>query len=97
MSRAEIVETIHTHYPEIARKFDVASISLFGSAGRDELRADSDVDVLVQFNGPATFDGYFDLKFYLQDLLKRNVDLATESMIRPEIEQNVRKDAVNVA
>lgn len=97
MSRAEIVETIHSHYPEIVRKYGVASISLFGSAGRDELRADSDVDVLVRFKGPATFDGYFDLKFFLQDLLKRNVDLATESMIRPEIEQSVRRDTVHVA
>jgi predicted nucleotidyltransferase len=33
--------------PEILRRFGVRHLRLFGSAARDELRDDSDVDVLV--------------------------------------------------
>ncbi len=41
----------------IAERFGVEQLALFGSAARDELRADSDVDVLVQFTGVSTFGG----------------------------------------
>lgn len=47
------------------------------------MRAGSDVDVLVDFDGPATFDGYFDLKDYLEGLLCRPVDLVTRKGLDP--------------
>lgn len=55
------------------------------------------MDVLVEFKGPTTFDGYFDLKFYLERLLGRPVDLATQNMIRQEIRKNVERDLVHVS
>jgi hypothetical protein len=36
---------------------------------RDEARPDSDVDILVEFREPATFNGYMNLKLFLEDLL----------------------------
>jgi predicted nucleotidyltransferase len=44
---------------------------VFGSVARDEERPDSDVDVLVTFDGPATSQRYFGVQFYLEDLLGR--------------------------
>lgn len=72
----------------------VASLGLFGSVARGEERDDSDVDVLVAFNGPATFDQYMDLKLLLEDALGRRVDLVTErglrEALRPIIERELR-------
>jgi hypothetical protein len=72
----------------------VASLGLFGSVARAEERDDSDVDVLVAFNGPATFDQYMDLKLLLEDALGRRVDLVTErglrEALRPIIERELR-------
>jgi len=40
---------------------------------------------------------YMDLKFFLEDLLGRNIDLVTEDALRPEIKQYVEKDLIRVA
>jgi uncharacterized protein len=72
-------------------------LALFGSAARDELRPESDVDVLVCFEGPATFDGYFALKNYLEGELGRPVDLVTDKGLRKEIRPNVEREAIRVA
>ena len=82
---------------EIATRFGVKRLGLFGSAARGELREDSDVDVLVEFDGPATFDGYFALKDHLEDLLGRRVDLVTERGLKPRARRHVERDLVHVA
>jgi predicted nucleotidyltransferase len=69
MNRDQVLEELRRHRPEIKARFAIKHLSVFGSAARDELREDSDIDVLVEFSGKATFDGYMDLKFYLENLL----------------------------
>ena len=61
------------------------------------MNEDSDVDVLVTFDGPATFDRYFSLKFYLEELFKREVDLATDKMIKPRFRKHIEKELIHVA
>ena len=94
--RNEIIERIRADYVSLARQFNVSSLALFGSASRNELSAESDVDVLVHFNGPATFDRYFGLKFYLEELLGRNVDLATDKMIKPRLQKRISGELLYV-
>lgn len=79
------------------RQFAVRSLALFGSAARDQMRDDSDVDVLVEFEGPATFDHYMDLKFFLEKLFGASVDLVTKESIKPRMRPIIEKDLVNVA
>jgi predicted nucleotidyltransferase len=64
-NREQILKTLADHRQEIVQRFGVKNLALFGSAARDELRNDSDVDVLVEFEGPTTYDGYFKLQDYL--------------------------------
>ena len=52
---------------------------------RGSARADSDVDILVSFDGPATSSRYFGVQFFLEDLLGRRVDLVTDKALRPEL------------
>ncbi|WP_248698122.1 nucleotidyltransferase family protein [Methanosarcina acetivorans] len=68
---------------------------MFGSFARGEEKAGSDIDVLVEFDETKiTFDDYMDLKFYLEDFFKREVDLVIESSIKPGIKDNIMGDAV---
>ena len=97
MSRAEVLAVLRGHYAEIAERFGVVSLALFGSVARDEGASGSDVDMLVKFSGPATFDGYFDLKFYLERLLGREVDLVTDKALRRELRPFIEKDLLYVA
>lgn len=94
--RSEILALLARQRAEMARRFGVRQLSLFGSAARDELRADSDVDVLVEFEGPARFDAYFGLKDHLEALLLRPVDLVTTRGLKPRARESVERDLVRV-
>jgi predicted nucleotidyltransferase len=64
----------------------VRRIGLFGSFARDAQRADSDVDLLVEFEpGRKTFDNYMQLAFLLEDLLQRRVELVTPEALSPHL------------
>jgi len=92
MRRSEILQRLEAHRDELV-EMGVKSLAIFGSAARDEARSDSDVDVLVEFRGPATFNGYMDLKFFLEDLLGRPIDLVTRSSIRPRLKERIESEA----
>ena len=77
------------------KKYGVKSLALFGSAARNRLRKRSDVDILVQFNRP-TWANYIGLKFYLEDLLGRKVDLVTPNGLKPAVRPSVEKDLLYV-
>jgi hypothetical protein len=96
MNRNDILNRLRERRREISDRFAVDHIGLFGSAARDELRDDSDVDVLVSFRGRATFDGYMGLKSYLEDLIGRKVDLVTESGLKPRAKSRVERDLIRV-
>ncbi|MFZ4857159.1 MAG: nucleotidyltransferase family protein [Desulfuromonadaceae bacterium] len=77
---------------ELLRVRGVRRIGLFGSFARNQGRARSDLDFLVEFEQP-TFDNYMNLAFSLEKLFGRHVDLVTSdglsSHVRPYIEKEV--------
>ena len=95
MKPQEILQCLSAHRDQLT-KLGVKSLALFGSAARGEAHADSDLDFLVQFNGPATFDGYMELKFFLEELLDRPVDLVTRRALKPRLRSYVEQEALYV-
>ncbi len=93
--RSEILQTLAVHRDELTR-MGVKTLAVFGSVARDEARPDSDVDILVEFQGSATFNGYMDLEFFLEDLLGRPVDLVTRKSIRPRLKTQIESEALYV-
>ena len=96
MIRTQTMELLARHKAELARRFGVVTLALFGSPVRNMARADSDVDILVSFDGPATSARYFGVQFYLEDLLGRPVDLVTDQALRQELRPYVENEAVYV-
>jgi predicted nucleotidyltransferase len=96
MKRAEVLQLLSGHRAILAERFGVERLALFGSTARDTARNDSDVDILVAFDGPATSQRYFGVQFYLEDLLGCNVDLVTEKALRNELRPIIEKEAVSV-
>jgi predicted nucleotidyltransferase len=85
------------HRADISARFGARELGLFGSAARDELRTDSDVDILVEFDASPTFDGYFGLKDYLQGILGRPVDLVTRRGLKPRAVASIDEELIRVA
>ncbi|HKY31657.1 MAG TPA: nucleotidyltransferase family protein [Candidatus Polarisedimenticolia bacterium] len=79
------------------RRFGVKSLRLFGSVARDEAAEGSDVDLLVGFDQSPTFSNFMKLRIFLEDLLRAEVDLVTESGLRDRVRPYVEKEAVRVA
>ena len=96
MTRAQVLQQLAASKAELATRFGVTGLALFGSVVRDAARADSDVDVLVSFDGPATSARYFGVQFFLEDLLGLPVDLVTNKALRPELRLYVEREAVHV-
>ena len=97
MDKSQVLDLLRAQIEVTRQRFGAKHISVFGSAARDELNETSDIDVLVEFDGLPTFDNYMGLKFFLQDLFKRRVDLVTRDSIKPRMRQIIERDLVRVA
>jgi len=96
MKRAQVLEQLARSKPTLMARFGVVDLALFGSTVRDAARVDSDIDILVSFDGPATSERYFGVQFFLEDLLGRPVDLVTDKALRRELRPFIEKEAVHV-
>jgi len=75
------------------QKFGVKRIGLFGSCVRGEAGHGSDIDVLVEFSQPS-FDNYMELKFFLEALFGREVDLVLADSLKEQIKPDVMREVV---
>ena len=84
----------------LCAKYHVKTLFAFGSVTRDELKPTSDIDLLVDIdnNDPLTYsDDYFGLKFQLEQLLKRQIDLLELRAIKNQyLKQNIDNSKVLV-
>ena len=96
MTKDEVLHLLQQHKATLAERFGVTGLTLYGSFARDQATPESDVDVLVRFDAPPDWRRYFGAQFYLEDLLGRTVDLATDGEIRHEIRPFVERDAIHV-
>ena len=89
MKRAVATRLLREQLDEL-RRYHVRSLALFGSVARDDARADSDVDILVDLDETPSLHAFLGLKARLEELLGRPVDLVTRGSIparkRPRIE-----------
>ena len=95
MTRRTVITRIRKHRAQLTR-LGVKSLSIFGSVARGEERPESDVDILVEFEGRATFDRFMDTKFYLEEILGRKVDLVMPQAIKPRMKPYILQDLVHV-
>lgn len=97
MEKQVVIKRLSSSMGEIRQRFSVRALAIFGSIARDEAVDDSDVDVLVVFDGKAGFDLFMDLKFYLEELLARKIDLVTDKALRPQVRRAIEQELIHVA
>ncbi|GEM_PF-141887 len=94
-SSVDIVRQLALIRAQLNERFTVTRIGVFGSCVRDEDAPTSDVDILVDLAEP-TFDHYMDLKFLLEDLLQRPVDLVLADALKPRIKPVIEREVIYV-
>ena len=96
MNRTKALKLLAQNKPVLEERYSVTSLALFGSTVRDTARPDSDIDILVSFDGPATSERYFGVLFFLEDIFGCPVDLVTDKALRPELRPYIEKEKIHV-
>ena len=78
---------------ELNERFTVIRIGVFGSLARGDEGPESDVDIIVELAEP-TFDHYMDLKFRLEEVLQRPVDLVMAETVKPRLKPIIEQEVV---
>ncbi|MBI1981790.1 MAG: nucleotidyltransferase domain-containing protein [Methylocystis sp.] len=97
MKRAEAIARLRERAPAI-KAIGATSLFLFGSTGRDQAAANSDLDLFIDYDPSSRFNA-FDLvgiKLYLEDELKTSVDLTTRDGLHPRLRDAIEKSAIRV-
>ena len=92
LTKQEIIRIIRDNTDTI-KMYGVKRLGLFGSFLKSLKNNKSDVDILVEFQrDKKLFDNYMELKFFLERLFHRKVDLVIKEALKPEIEPYITRE-----
>ncbi len=80
----------------VLQRHDVKRASLFGSIVRGEMREDSDIDLLVEFQGRKSLLDLVGLKLDLEDTIKRRFDVVTYKSLSPLLKDRIMAEQVAI-
>lgn len=78
---SSIYQQLKALLPELKTRYPIAELALFGSQARGDAHANSDIDLLVSFNGPIGIE-FIDLADELEKSLGQHVDLVTKEALK---------------
>ncbi len=88
-----VLALLNTYKPSL-KKFKVKSLLIFGSVARDEADAESDVDLLVEFEQTVGLFTFVRLQRYLETILGCQVDLGTADSLKEDLREVVLQEAI---
>jgi len=77
-----VIENISNTIKPVAQKYNLTSVWLFGSYTKQKQNADSDIDILVKTEDVAEGFKIVEVKFALEEVLEKRVDIVTTGSIR---------------
>lgn len=97
MNREVAIRTLQENADAI-RKLGATALYLFGSAARDEMRPDSDIDVFIDYDpeGPFSFVELIGLKDLLEAKFNCDVDVTTRAGLHHRLKSNIEASSIKV-
>ena len=95
MDRDKIFAILRERQPEL-RSQGVKSLAVFGSIARGDFSAESDLDILVEFDREVGLFEFIRLKLNLEQWSGCRVDLVTQDALRPALRQRILDEAIYV-
>lgn len=86
---------IKKHKEYIKKKFFVEKIGVFGSYSKSKEGIESDIDILVEFNGPIGWD-FIELKDFLENILNKKVDLVSINALKSQLKDNILNEVIYI-
>jgi len=97
-NKDSIISTLKSLKPELATKYNIDSLAIFGSVARGEAKEGSDIDILFEVTDGAKLSifSYLKLAGELEDKLHSKVDLVRQSKLKEALKPYVFMDAIYV-
>ena len=92
MKKYEIVKIIKRSKPELASRYGVSQLGLFGSYVRQQENESSDIDILVSFSRDVDLFDFVDLRELLEKKLNAKEDLVMVSALKPAIGKRILEE-----
>ena len=89
------IKILKCHQKDLSQQ-GVRALAIFGSVARNESAAESDVDILIDFDSKRGLFAFVGLKNYLEDILQCKVDLVTKNTLHPALKPQILQDAKHV-
>ena len=77
-------------------KYGAKEIQLFGSIARKQQNAESDIDILVEFEDDANLFDLTGLALFLEDELSQKVNVVSRRALREELRASILKEAISI-
>ena len=95
--KEDVLNKLEACMPEIRERFQIESLSIFGSVARGEDTPESDIDFLYTFlPGETTLEHLEDLQTYLELLFDREIDLISKKWLNPYFRTSVLNEVVSL-
>jgi hypothetical protein len=91
----QILSILKEKKQELAAKYPISELGLFGSYARGDYNEQSDIDILVDFNGRIGI-GFISLAHDLEDIFNTKIDLVSRKGIKPAYLPFVEKSLIHV-
>ena len=94
----QIRNILQKHKPYLAERYGIREIGIFGSYVRNEQRADSDLDILIELENPPVIGlmGFANLESYLSDLFDIKADISIRKNLKPRIGKKILNEVVQI-
>lgn len=94
-SLSDIKSSLSKNRASLYGKYPIKSLAVFGSYARNEQKGDSDIDILVEFNGKIG-SGFIQLADELEEILHLKVDLVSRKGVKDRYLHSIESDLIHV-
>ena len=95
IDKEDITKVLRDNKLDLATRYHLTSIGIFGSFTREDFRDDSDIDILIDYDQPIGIE-FIDLAEEFEKILHRKVDLVSKKGVKPKYFEEIQKDLIYV-
>jgi len=88
---SEIIHILKSHKAELQARYPIKNIAVFGSVARGNTSAESDIDIMVEFDGKIG-SRFIDLAEEIEEILQHKTDLVSRNGIKQQYFEYIKPD-----
>lgn len=96
LSKIQVLNILRNNKEYLLNNYKISLIALYGSYARDEATENSDIDIVYEKINAVNYRTYLEAEEYLNNKLKKNIELVNIKYMNPVIKKTAEKDFIYV-